>query len=121
MRRGLDARAEPPTPGRGGVIFNAADEITKFRGRAVGRLAGNFGRPPLPEGGPRGSALAAGGIPSSSQASAALPSIPIYLQSILDTLPVAHGASAPPQTESGRARAPIFPICTYARASVYEE
>ena len=45
MRSGLDARAEPPLPRRGGGISNAANEITKFRGQAVGGLAGNFGRP----------------------------------------------------------------------------
>ena len=120
MRRGLDARAEPPLPGRGGSISNAANEITKFRGQAVGGLAGNFGRPPVPWRGPHGSGLVARGIPISPQASAALSSIPIYLQGILDTLPVAHCASAPPQTESGRARATVFPICTYARASAQE-
>ena len=108
MRRGLDARAEPPLPGRGGSISNAANEITKFRGQAVGGLAGNFGRPPVPWRGPHGSGLVARGIPISPQASAALSSIPIYLQGILDTLPVAHCASAPPQTESGRARAPRY-------------
>lgn len=122
MRRGLDARAEPPLPRRGGSISNAANEITKFRDQGVGGLAGNFGRPQVPWRGPHGSGLVARGIPISPQASAALSSIPIYLQGILDTFPVAHCASASPQIESGRARAhaKLFPICTYACASAQE-
>ena len=120
MRRGLDARAEPPLPRRGGSISNAANEITKFRDQGVGGLAGNFGRPQVPWRGPHGSGLVARGIPISPQESTALPSIPIYLRGIQDTLPVAHCASAPPQTDSGRARAAIFPICTYACASAQE-
>ena len=120
MRRGLDARAEPPLPGRGGSISNAANEITKFRDQGVGGLAGNFGRPQVPWRGPHGSGLVARGIPISPQASAALSSIPIYLQGILDTFPVAHCASASPQIESGRARArqviPHLHLCVCLRA-----
>ena len=119
MRRGLDAQAEPPLPRRGGSISNAANEITKFCGQAVGVLAGNFGRPPVPWRGPHGSGLVARGISISPQASAALSSIPMYLQGILGTLPVAHCASAPPQTESGRARHDIphlhLYVCLRAR------
>ena len=121
MRRGLDARAEPPLPRRGGSISNAANEITKFRDQGVGGLAGNFGRPQVPWRGPHGSGLVARGIPISPQASAALSSSPIYLRGILDTLPVAHCASAPPQTESGHTRAPIFPISTNACSAAQGE